>query len=56
MSTNKGSFGPDGLTIAYKELGTISIDEFKQAVIADVNARKTFTTSATSKVHGSSSS
>ena len=40
MSTKKGYFGPEGLTIAYKELGTISIDEFMQAVIADVNALK----------------
>ena len=40
MSTNNCSFGPDGLTIAYKELGTISIDEFKQALIADMGALK----------------
>lgn len=40
MSKKKGSFGPDGLTITYKELGNISIDEFVQAVIADVNALK----------------
>ena len=40
MSKNKGSFEPHGLTIVYKELGTISIDEFKHAVITDVNALK----------------
>ncbi len=40
MSANKGSFEPHGLTIAYKELGTISIDEFIQAVITDVYALK----------------
>ena len=40
MSNDKGSFEPRGLTIAYRELGTISIDEFKQALIADMNALK----------------
>lgn len=40
MSSNKGSFEPKGLLIAYKELGTISIDEFRQAIIADLQALK----------------
>ena len=40
MSTNKGSFEPRGLVIAYKELETISIDEFRQAMLADINALK----------------
>ena len=40
MSKNKDSFEPGGLTIVYNELGTISIDEFKQAVITDINALK----------------
>ena len=31
---------PHGLLIAYKELGTISIDEFKQALIADIESLK----------------
>lgn len=40
MSTGNGSSGRSGLFIAYRELGTISIDEFKQALIADINALK----------------
>ena len=40
MSSKKGPFEPDGLLIAYKELGTISIDEFKQALIADMDCLK----------------
>ncbi len=40
MSTEKGSFERRGLFIAYRELGTINIDEFKQALIADMNALK----------------
>jgi len=40
MSKKKGSFEPKSLLIAYKELGTISIDEFQQAIIADLQALK----------------
>ena len=40
MSTNKGPFEPHGLLIVYKELGTISINEFKQALIADIDSLK----------------
>ncbi|MDR6303419.1 hypothetical protein GGQ85_001109 [Nitrobacter vulgaris] len=35
-----GPFDPDGLTISYKELGTISLDELKQAILADLAALK----------------
>lgn len=38
MSNKKGPFEPDGLTISYKELGTISIKELRDAVIEDVHA------------------
>ena len=34
------SFEPNGLTIAYKELGTMHIDEFAQALLADIEALK----------------
>jgi len=34
------SFEPNGLTIDYKGLGTISIDEFAHAVVEDVQALK----------------
>ena len=40
MSKSKGPFEPRGLTIDYKELGTISIDELVHAVIEDVQALK----------------
>ena len=41
MRRNKGGgFEPHGVLIAYKELGTISIDEFRQALIADLQALK----------------
>ena len=40
MSTRKGSFEPHGLLVSYKQLGTISIDELKHAVIEDINALK----------------
>ena len=40
MSSRKGPLEPHGLLIAYKELGTISIDEFKQALIADIESLK----------------
>ena len=38
MKKNKGTFEPQGLLIAYKELGTISVDEFRQAILADLQA------------------
>ncbi len=41
MAKRKGNgFEPDGLTIAYKELGTMHIDEFAQALLADIQALK----------------
>jgi hypothetical protein len=40
MTVKKGSFEPKGLLISYKELGTISIEEFKQALIADLDSLK----------------
>lgn len=40
MSTGKGSFEPSGLLIAYKQLGTISIEELKDALVEDVKALK----------------
>ena len=40
MTRKKGSLEPKGLLIAYKELGTISIEEFKQALIADLDSLK----------------
>jgi hypothetical protein len=40
MSAKKGSYEPHGLTIAYKELGTISIDEFAHALIEDIQVLK----------------
>lgn len=40
MPSRKGPFEAHGLLIAYKELGTISIDEFKQALIADMESLK----------------
>lgn len=36
----KKHFTAGGLTIDYKELGTISIDEFRDAVIEDIEALK----------------
>lgn len=39
MKKNK-TFSGGGLTIDYKELGTISINEFRDAVIADIEALK----------------
>lgn len=38
MSRRKGSHEPERLTIAYKELGTISIEEFRDALIEDIQA------------------
>jgi hypothetical protein len=40
VKKNKGSFDPKELTIDYKELGTISIDELAHAVIEDIHALK----------------
>ena len=40
MRKEKGTFDPRGLTIDYKELGTISIDELVHAIIEDVQALK----------------
>lgn len=37
---NRGGFEPQGLTISYKELGTISIDELAHAVLEDIQALK----------------
>ena len=42
MSSRREPFEPHGLLINYKELGTISIDEFKQALIADMDSIKEF--------------
>lgn len=38
MSNTKGPFEPHGLTIGYKELGTISIEEMTDALIEDMKA------------------
>lgn len=38
MRHYKGPFDPDGLTISYKELGTISMEELKHAILADIVA------------------
>ena len=40
MTKKRGSFEQQGLFINYKELGTINIDEFIQAVVTDVHALK----------------
>lgn len=40
MSKKGRSFEPDGLTIDYKALGTISIDELAHALIEDIQALK----------------
>jgi hypothetical protein len=40
MEKGKGSFEPKGLTIDYKGLGTISIDELAHAIVADIQALK----------------
>ena len=40
MNKENGTFGRYGLFIAYRELGTVNIDEFRQALISDVNALK----------------
>lgn len=36
MSIRKGPFEPEGLTIAYNILGTISIEELAHALVADI--------------------
>lgn len=40
MGKKRGSFDPDGLTIGYKALGTISIDELAHALVEDIQALK----------------
>lgn len=35
---NRGPFEPGGLTVSYKALGTISIDELRDAVVEDMHA------------------
>jgi len=40
VGKKRGSFEPDGLTIDYKALGTISIDELAHALIEDIQALK----------------
>ncbi len=40
MSKNKGPHESRSLIIAYKELGTISIDEFRDALVEDTYALK----------------
>ena len=37
MNKNKGSFEPDGITINYRNLGTISIKEFTNALVEDMH-------------------
>ena len=37
---NKGAFALDGLLIAYKQLGTISIEELQDALVEDMKALK----------------
>ncbi len=40
MTKNKRPHGPPNLTISYKELGTISIDEMTHALVGDMQALK----------------
>ena len=40
MSGDKGPFEFEGLTIGYKELGTVSIDELTDALVEDMKALK----------------
>jgi hypothetical protein len=40
MSSDKAPFKPSGLTISYKELGTVSIDEWIHAFLEDMQALK----------------
>ena len=40
MRKKDGQFGPKGLTVDYKAIGTVSIEEFTRAVIADLQALK----------------
>ena len=40
MSGKKRQFQPDGLTISYKELGTVSIDEWIHAFLEDMQTLK----------------
>lgn len=38
MRPRKGSFEPQGLLISYRQLGTISIEELRDALIEDMQA------------------
>jgi hypothetical protein len=40
MTSKQGLFKPSGLTISYKELGTLSIDEWIHAFVEDMHALK----------------
>jgi hypothetical protein len=40
MKNRRGTFDPEGLTISYKELGTISIEEQIHALVEDGKALK----------------
>ena len=40
MSDTKKGFEPTGLVIAYRQLGTISIDELRDALVEDIEALK----------------
>lgn len=40
MRNGRGPFEPQGLTISYRELGTISIDELAHALLEDIHALK----------------
>lgn len=37
MSYDRRSFEPQGLTVAYNKLGTITVEELKHALIEDLN-------------------
>lgn len=40
MSDNRKGWEPTGLVIAYRQLGTISIDELRDALVEDIQALK----------------
>lgn len=40
MSAENGPFGPKGLLVAYWQLGTISIDELRDALVEDLHVLK----------------
>jgi hypothetical protein len=50
---SKGPWEPDGLTISYKELGTVSIDEWIHVFLEDMQALKKDHNITTSKSPGS---